>query len=293
VVIVQRNWEPEQPVSNETFKFFRSLYDYERTPLNAVLNEEDGESKYWKKSTVAFDAAYGDRVTAYLFLPKESGPPYQTIVYIPGFEAFLGGRSSSSINIRGGVLGAIFRSGRAVLWPVYKGTFERSIITGSVFAWEGWKGIVGRNLGVQIAQDLRRYLDYLEMRSDIASDKLGLYGYSAGAEMGTCFLPIEDRLRLAVLRDGGFSGIPGMPEIDTVNFVSRVTIPVLMLNGKYDFINPLETSQKPFFRMLGTHEDDKKHVLFERSHVGTQASDMNEWIREILAWLDRYLGPVQ
>jgi eukaryotic-like serine/threonine-protein kinase len=37
---------------------------------------------------VSFDAAYGkERVTAYLFLPKNSSPPFQTIVYFPGSYA--------------------------------------------------------------------------------------------------------------------------------------------------------------------------------------------------------------
>jgi hypothetical protein len=41
------------------------------------------------------------------------------------------------------------------------------------------------------------------------------------------------------------AALHGLPEIDPVNFVSRVELPVLMLGGKYDFDFPVETSQKP------------------------------------------------
>ena len=64
-----------------------------------------------------------------------------------------------------------------------------------------------------------------------------------------------------------------------------------MLNGKNDYIYPVETSQVPLFRLFGTREPHKKHVLFEAAHevvaVRTQV------IREILDWLDRFQGPVQ
>ena len=51
------------------------------------------------------------------------------------------------------------------------------------------------------------------------------------------------------------------PEVDSWNFAPRVHIPVLMLNGRDDFIFPVETNQKPLFRAFGTKAPDKKHVL--------------------------------
>ena len=65
-------------------------------------------------------------------------------------------------------------------------------------------------------------------------------------------------------------------------------MPVLMVNGRYDFAYPLETSQKPLFRLLGTPEQHKRHALFDAGHV----PPVQETMREVLAWLDKYLGPV-
>lgn len=52
---------------------------------------------------------------------------------------------------------------------------------------------------------------------------------------------------------------------------------------------PVETSQAPLFQLLGTPAEDKRHVVFEDAgHVPPRIAV----IREILDWLDRYLGPV-
>ena len=61
-----------------------------------------------------------------------------------------------------------------------------------------------------------------------------------------------------------------------------------MLNGKYDFFFPYETSQLPYFELLGTPDDEKKLVVHETSH----SFPNTDRARESLAWLDRHLGPV-
>jgi hypothetical protein len=61
-----------------------------------------------------------------------------------------------------------------------------------------------------------------------------------------------------------------------------------MLNGKYDFVAPSATAQLPMFRWLGTPEPEKRLILFETGHM----PPLNDLTREVLNWLDRYLGPV-
>ena len=83
--------------------------------------------------------------------------------------------------------------------------------------------------------------------------------------------------------------MPDLPEVDPINFVTRVTTPVLMLNGRYDFVEPVETSQRPMFDLLATPAADKRHVIFETGHAVVTLQPM---IKEVLDWLDKYLGPV-
>ena len=69
----------------------------------------------------------------------------------------------------------------------------------------------------------------------------------------------------------------------------RVKTPTLMLHGKYDTGLPYETSIKPMYDLMGTPAEHKKLKLYETDHIAPK----NDFIKEILAWLDRYLGPVK
>ena len=106
--------------------------------------------------------------------------------------------------------------------------------------------------------------------------------------MGPNMLAVEERLKVGVLRVAGFWFQRAQPEVDQINFVPRVTVPVLMLNGRYDFFFPVETSQKPFFDLLGTPPEHKKMFVYDKGH----SVPRTELIKETLNWLDRYLGPV-
>jgi fermentation-respiration switch protein FrsA (DUF1100 family) len=79
------------------------------------------------------------------------------------------------------------------------------------------------------------------------------------------------------------------PEVDPFNFLPRVQIPVLMLNGKNDTFYPYETSQKPMFKLLGTPEKDKKIIVYEGGHLVPRS----ELMKESLFWLDKYLGAIK
>lgn len=100
---------------------------------------------------------------------------------------------------------------------------------------------------------------------------------------------MEPRLKVSVLLIGGFWMEKTLPEVDQINFAPRVTIPTLMLNGRYDYVFLVESSQVPLFRLLGTPAQDKRHVIYETGHAVPQG----ELSKETLAWLDRYLGPVK
>ena len=78
-------------------------------------------------------------------------------------------------------------------------------------------------------------------------------------------------------------------EVDGFNYAPRVRMPVLMINGRYDFSHPFDTSQQPLFRTLGTPAANKRRVVFDSGHV----PPWPDVVRETLDWLDRYLGPVK
>ena len=124
-----RDYSREKPVDDEVFSAYRSLYAYDRTPLDARVDATDDSAPYWRRETVSFKAAYGEeRVPAYLYLPKAKPPPYQVVVYFPPSSAVVL-RSSADVGVR--EFSFLIRSGRAVLFPVYKGTYERRLPRGA------------------------------------------------------------------------------------------------------------------------------------------------------------------
>lgn len=101
----------------------------------------------------------------------------------------------------------------------------------------------------------------------------------------------EKRIKTAILLSGGLQvAFRYLPEGDPLNFVTHVTIPVLMLNGRYDDTFPLESSQRPLFHFLTTPVNDKKLVIYEGGH-GVFPRPV--CVRECLNWLDKYLGTVR
>lgn len=277
-----RDYRKEKPVSDTIFAVYKGIYDYDHKPLNAKVEQTEGSSEGWRKETISFEAAYGqERVTAYLFLPISSSKPYQTVVFFPHSGMFVPG---SSRNPELYWVDPLVKSGRAFLFPIYKGMYERFVPASLE---EGTSG--ERDLEVQDYKDLARSVDYVMTRPDLDPQKLVYYGVSHGAREAPVMLALENRFRTAILVGGGFSPRRQFPELREVNFAPHVKTPTLMINGRYDFIFPVETFQKPMFRLLGTPEKDKRYLLFDSGHVPPR----NDVIRETLNWLDQHLGPVQ
>jgi dienelactone hydrolase len=264
-----------QPVDDATFDIFKSLYMYERRDLEIQVESVE-DAPYWTHETVSYDAGYGDeRVLAHLFLPKQGKPPFQTVIYFPYGWAMV---QKSSREMEMHWVGFLLRSGRAVLCPVFQGTYERraKLPEGISADWR-----------IDWVKDLGRSIDYLETREDIDAERIAFYGFSLGAVEGPVFAVLEPRLKTLVLLAGGLPEKQLPPQVDPVHFAPRTTKPVLMINGKDDFF--LHNASRQLFDLLGTPPDQKRLTLLEGGHALANVEDV---IREVLDWLDRYLGPV-
>jgi cephalosporin-C deacetylase-like acetyl esterase len=274
-----RDYTKIKPVSDKVFTIFRNLYRYDAAPLDAVLGAVEESNEYWTKQKVTFNAAYGnERVFAYLYLPKNVAPPYQTVVFFPGSYAVYG-RSSRNLELFG--CDFILKSGRALIYPIYKSHYERA---DTMKTDDPDSTVFYRDHVIYWSKDLGRTIDYLETRKDLNLEKLAYYGLSTGAYLGNILPAVEKRIKVLVLLGGGFDAALKLPEVDEVNFAPRVTAPVLMVDGRYDQFYPLSTSQNVMFRFLGTPEKDKRHAVFESGHIPPH----DQMIKEILNWLDEY-----
>ena len=267
-----------KPVDDNIFAIYKNLFLYDKAALDSKIEKTDNSNEDWTTEKITFSSAYGkERVIGYLFLPKNSSPPFQTLIFFPGMGAILEKDLIKSTETRW-MIDYIIKSGRAVMCPVYKGTFDRIDEQEPVVM----KGHQASEWIMKWVKDFSRSIDYLETRSDIDSSRIGYYGYSLGGLMGGIIPAVENRLKVNILIVGGLSGDEGM-----VNYISRIKIPTLMLNGKYDFTFPLEKSVKPFYDLLGTTNKDL--ILYDTDHFVPK----NEMIKEVLAWCDKYLGPVK
>jgi hypothetical protein len=271
----------EAPVSDDVFEAYRRLFAYDSSELAARVEAVDESAAAWRRETVSFRAAYGnERVIAQVLLPRDTPPPYQTVVWFPGNDAFFVPSSDSPASAY--LYDFLPRSGRALVYPVYKGMYERRApFSRSPNEW--------RDMLVAWSRDIGRTLDYLATRDDVDGERLAYYGFSLGARYGPLFTAIDPRFEASVLLAGGLYP-EGVPEISVVSYAPRSRVPTLMINGRDDFLFPLETSQQPLFRRLGASDADKRHALLEGGHI---PADRREIIREVLDWLDQYLGPVR
>ncbi|MCK5703447.1 MAG: hypothetical protein KAI29_19955, partial [Cyclobacteriaceae bacterium] len=284
-----RDYSKEKPVNDLTFKIFLRQFNYDKTDFNEHIEHLKTENKNIAYERIIIDAAYGDeRLPMYLFLPENGKPPYQTIIHFRSTYPFTINKDSDAFMDRFAASSPLYKNGRAVLIPVYKGSFERS---DGKFMEEYFNNMESTNykdLMIMWNKDIGRCIDYLETRDDIDTEKLAYYGVSLGAANGAIIPAVEKRIKTAVLTVAGLWHANIFPEVDQINFLPRVTIPVLMINGKYDHIFPMESSQKPMFELLGTPPENKKQFIYEHGHHIPN----NIIIRETLNWLDTDLGPV-
>ncbi len=271
-----------KPVADEVFKLYKNFYSYDHTPLNPKMEETVQDSADWRKEKVVIDAAYNkERLPVYLFLPAHAKKPYQTVVYSPTARALsvLGATSSSLADMR--FIDFVIQSGRAVVYPVYKGTYERSAPPAMPDT------VSGRETLFQYSKDIGRTIDYLGTRNDIDHGRIAYMGTSAGASLGVIFVAVEDRFKNAIFLDGGFFQEKMLPGSNQADFAPRLKVPTLLITGKFDWIF---LGKAPMMKLLGTQPADKKAVLFNTSHdVGEKRSDL---IREVTGWLDKYFGVV-
>ena len=288
--IPSRRFEPlGSPVGDQAFTTYQALYRYDRTPLDAKV-ELTSDQEFWRLERVSIAAAYGrERVPVYLLLPKNASPPYQPVVWFPGgyaiaqlpfVEDFAAAPLATAFTF-------VARTGRALIVPIYQGMYQRSSGVREFPTADQMNAY--RDMVIGWSKDMGRTIDYLETRPDIDATKLGYYGISAGANAALPVVAVESRFKAVVLLSGGLLNRPRPAEADPLNFASRITAPTLMLNGRDDFVFPLETVARPLFSLLGTPADRKRLSIHDTGHMPA----LNDLIRDVLGWFDQYLGPVK
>ncbi len=279
---LRRDFTHYKPASDEVLRAYGALYSYDRTPLNPKSEGIVGETADWREEKVTFDAAYnGERMEAYLFQPKNVHPPYQAVLFSPSARVLELRDSRQLGDVQ--FFDYVVQSGRAVLYPVLQGTYERQ------------KKVTFPGAAQELAymteryKDIARSLDYLETRTDINKHKFAYLGVSMGAAEGIVYATLaQGRLKAVVFLDGGYFLNPQPAGSDAADFAPRLKSPVLMVNGRDDYVFSVEKSQNPLFEMLGSPAAEKRHAILDTTHDVLERRP--ELIREVLTWLDKHLN---
>jgi eukaryotic-like serine/threonine-protein kinase len=285
IEVFRRDFRTIKPVSDEVFDVFKRQFAYTPSPVDVKAEGKDDSSPDWTRESVSIDTGFGERMPVHLFVPKTGQGPRHAVVFVPGLGQFMS-QSSSAASPALMILDFVIKSGRILVVPALKGSHER---------FDGFLSLTGdrylqtfRQRVRDWRQEMGQLLDYLETRTDVQADKVAYSGVSFGASVFLPVLAMEPRFKTAVLVLAGLSYRDMLPEVDAVNFVPRITIPVLMLEGRYDHLFPVDSSQEPLLALLGSSPDRKRQVLFDAGHGPLPRGQV---IHESLTWLDTYLGP--
>lgn len=283
VAIPKRDFLNEETVSDEVFEIFREQFNYPDKPLHAKLIPQEVSSGTFKVDRFEVTSAYEKDgiLPGYIFYDGSYKKPLKPIIYFPGSNAIHHTNVEYMIKSSLNRFSYLMKEGYAVILPIYLSTYERADSIKSDYPNESeeYKDHV-----IKWGKDYRRAIDYVFSRDDMDSNNLTYLGSSWGGFMANTLLAIDDRMKSATLYVGGLCFQKSKKEVEAYHYTSRITIPVQMLNGKYDQFFPLESSQIPMFELLGTPEEDKKHYVAQTGHFVPRET----LIKEHLAWLKKY-----
>jgi pimeloyl-ACP methyl ester carboxylesterase len=279
-------WEGT-PVSDDAYQLLAGELEAKALVMaSAPVPFEVVESVFWRRETVRLERPDGSGFRVHVYLPRSQTPPYQVVLYGPGVGVAF--RDEFEGTDPGHDPKYVVRSGRALVFPEYYGTFGHPAgrPPENVDELPQWE----RELMLNRRWDTGYAIDFIASRDDLDSGRLAYLGFSESAAWYLPVLAVEDRFRTAVLVSGGLElREPLHPLTDTINFLERITLPVLLVAGDHDGVYPYETSQKPLLEMLGSGPGRVKRVGLNAGHSGLPASEL---MRHVVDWLDEQLGPV-
>lgn len=278
-----------EPLSDDAFEAMRFQFTAPRVAPTEVTMTQVEESTLWVAEEIVLKFAAEETTTLYVVRPKVHDKALQPIVYSGVGDCCFMKRPNRDVLEQLQIAGFIVNGGRTLVMPIWDGGYERYAPYPTEAAAAADRG---RRIPLQWQHDLSTTLDYLESRPDMDAQRIGYFGVSRGASSaGAINLAIEHRIRAAVLASGGiWLHSPLHPMVDLVNYAPRITIPVLMLSGRYDHVYPYEQSQQRVFNLLGTPADKKAQIPYDTGHF---TMPPNMVAADVTDWFDRHLGRVR
>jgi eukaryotic-like serine/threonine-protein kinase len=271
-----------KPVGNSEYTRLLSYYKYDTKPLNSrVLSKE--EKEFWIEEKIEFDCPLGDRITGFLFLPKNAEEPYQCIFWDPHSAVyFMGSPADWAAEI---LFSGNIKSGRALFVLLPKGSSGRKWEYGENMPDDS--SVLYRDRILHWVTECRVGLDYLSTRKDIDMSKLAWLPTSHTTN-GLITPAVDNRFHSIILVACGIfsNSKKALPEVNPINFVSHYNVPTYLLYGKYDEVMPYNLLVLPFYKLL---TNLKEMQLVNSGHI----PPIEIRVPIINKWLDESLEPVK
>ncbi len=237
---------------------------------------------------VEFNGIKGDRVPAFLYLPKKSQPKN------PAVLLQYGSGGDKKVNYIVDLGRQFVAHGFVVLTIDSPGRGERKTADQKKTDW--LFSSEGREIFLQYCGDYSRAVDYLVSRSDVDADRLGYVGISWGAITGVPYVAHDPRIKAmgSMVGGGNFLGLAGALDvkqadeskekpvsIDPVRHVGLIAPrPLLLLNVTRDQLVP-----RPFADALhNAAGEGTKKVWLETDHFfnGVDRHEVGETVIEFM-----------
>jgi uncharacterized protein len=316
--------------AQSVFDQSRSRFDYDKSqPLNAKVELVE-QREYYTKYHVYYDSTNGERVPAFLFVPRNVHKYSDSLD-----PATRGGYDKRVIELDGPRWPVIFfmhwlQSDKSLAdifapdWAKYG--YAVLAIDG---IWKGERSKPGRsileteikdtlwNLTQQVI-DCRRGVDFLETRDDIDISRLGYFGISMGAMTGAITTAVDERFKVVVLADGAgdFSVVfkqASLPEVQGI--VKEIEAKGYSLDEAFNILKPVDPVEYvghisprpllmingkkdeilPYDAMVAFHETAKapKRVIWYNSgHILPVPNVIIETLNSFRYWFDRFSGKI-
>jgi len=266
-------------------KYYNYDFDLPLEDSVKLIDDASGVNLF----SVEFKSTHNKTVTGLLTVPKNTPEPPPVIILLHG----LGDRKTvdyieagNQYFIESGF--AVFRIDVANHGDRIEHDYEFDLTDGYRY----WT----RDIVTQTVFDLRRSIDFLQTRKDIAPDRIGFFGISLGGIIGTIFSAVDERIKVPIiaLAGGNLSLMFGMDAftedtkdffsiIDPINFVEKIAPrPLLMINSENDeIIDPITS------KLLFSAADEPKEIIWYPSRH--RDLPIEKAYPAAIQWVQKYL----
>jgi dienelactone hydrolase len=274
-----------KPVDDRTFKTYLEFFTYDRRIPFDLKVLDTSETDGIRREHLSFQSTPGVRVFAHLYQSSGAAPANRpALVFLHG--ATIGGKDSlPSIQASR----TLTRAGYAVLSIDLQYWGERATELLKTFTEQEKHDRLYNQPSLYLSwvaqntKDTGRAFDLLLERG-VDAKRIGLFGSSRGAILGSIVGAVEGRFVAVVLQNGGhFDALERehLPAACPANYIGRISPrPFLMVHGTLDQDHVKETSVDPLYR-LGR---EPKEILWqETGHAPPTEKNqalLLQWMRE-------------